>query len=221
LVDDIRYLGQVILYIHLNPIKAGRTDALVDDVYCGHRELVRRIRNSLIDVDDALLCFGTTSRRARRAYNSGIRTGIEEIRKQPVGELPDFHLPKWEDRELYAKPGQEHVDELGRSTGRIRPYLKADTYLKVVSEVLGVDMERLGDRSKDRDIAEIRRLAVGLAVERWRQRCKDLAEILRKNPGVVSYWVSEASRRRQEDPDFSRRFDELDEAMENALKQRG
>ena len=64
MVDETRYLGQVILYIHLNPVKAGRVDDLADVVYCGHRDLVRRIRKPLIDVADALLCFGPTSRSA-------------------------------------------------------------------------------------------------------------------------------------------------------------
>jgi hypothetical protein len=58
----------------------------------------------------------------------------------------------------------------------------------------------------------------GLGVERWRQRCKDLAEVLGKNPDVVSYWVAEVASRRREDPGFAARFDELDEAMENATK---
>jgi REP element-mobilizing transposase RayT len=217
LVDEGSYLGQVIQYIHLNPIKAGWTEILADNVYCGHREIVRRIRKPLIDVDDALLCFGTTSRRARRAYNNGIRVGIEEIRQQSAAEERAFHTLAWRDRELQAKPGQEHVDQLGRSTGRVRPFLKAGAYLEAACRELSVEKERLGDRSKDREIAEVRRLIVGLGVERWRQRCRGLAEALGKNPGVVSYWASEGARKRREDEGFARRFDELDGAMENAL----
>jgi hypothetical protein len=58
----------------------------------------------------------------------------------------------------------------------------------------------------------------GLSVERWRQRCKDLAEVLGKSPDVVSYWVVEAARRRREDPGFAKRFDELGEKLENATR---
>ena len=93
--------------------------------------------------------------------------------------------------------------------------------MSVACSLLGIEMERLSDRSKNRDISETRRLVIGLGVERWRQRCMDLAEVLGKNPGVVSYWVSEAGRRRQDDGDFARRFDELDEAMENATRPGG
>jgi hypothetical protein len=191
---------------------------LADDVFCGHRELVRRIRKPLIDVDDALLCFGTTSRSARRAYNSGIRTGIEDIRKVPVSEPLEFRSLRWEDRELQAKPEQEHIDQLGRSTGRIRGVLKAVDYVKEVCVLLDTDVDRIVGRSRDRETAVLRRLISGLGVERWRQRCTDLGEALGKNPDVVSYWVVEAARRRREDPGFARRFDELDEELENATK---
>ena len=78
---------------------------LADNVFCGHREIVRRIRKPLIDVDDALLCFGTSSRSARRVYSSSIKAGIEAIRKRPAGESPGFRSLEWSDRKLEAKPG--------------------------------------------------------------------------------------------------------------------
>jgi hypothetical protein len=207
---------KVILYVHLNPIEAGAVENLANDVFCGHREIVRRIRKPLIDVDDALLCFGTSSRSARRAYISSIRAGMETIRKGPVGESPGFRSLEWSDRKLEAKPGQEYIDELGRSTGRVRESLTAERYLAEACGLLNVNMERLAGRTKDRETAEVRRLVAALGVERWRQRCKDLAEVLGKNPDVVSYWVVEGVRRRRDDPSFAKRFDEYDKRLENA-----
>ena len=217
-VDEGGYLAKVILYVHLNPIQAGAVENPADDVFSGHREIVRRIRTPLIDVDDALLCFGTSSRSARRAYSSSIRTGIETIREGPVSESPDFRSLEWSDRKLEGKPGQEHIDELGRSTGRVRETLTAERYLAEVCRLLDTDMERLASRSKDRETAELRRLVAALGVERWRQRCKNLAGVLGKNPDVVSYWVVEGVLRRRDDPTFAKRFDEFDEKLENAAK---
>lgn len=218
LVDEGGYLARVILYVHLNPIQAGAVENLADDVFCGHREIVRRIRKPLIDVDDALLCFGSSSRSARRAYSSSIGAGMETIRKGPVGEFPDFRSLEWSDRKLEMKPGQEHIDELGRSTGRVRETLTAERYLAEVCSLLDADMERLAGRSKDRETAELRRLVAALGVERWRQRCKNLAGVLGKNPDVVSYWVVEGVRRRRDDPTFAARLDEFDERLENAMR---
>ncbi|MCP4901440.1 MAG: hypothetical protein GY906_31120 [bacterium] len=61
-------------------------------------------------------------------------------------------------------------------------------------------MDRIAGRSRDRETAEMRRLLAGLGVERWRQRCKELAKVRGKGSGVVSYWVVEAARRRRQDP---------------------
>ena len=66
--------------------------------------------------------------------------------------------------------------------------------------------------------AELRRLVSALGVERWRQRCKDLAEVLGKNPDVVSDWVVEGVRKRRDDPAFAKCFDEVDEMLENATR---
>ncbi len=204
--------------MHLNPIQAGVVRNLADDVFCGHREIVRGIRTPLIAVDDTLLCFGTSSRTARRAYSSAIRAGIEAIKKEPACESQDYRSLDWDERELEAKPGQEHVDGLGRSTGRVRGFLTAERYLAEVCSLLDVDVERLAGRSKNRETAELRRLIAALGVERWGQRCKDLAGILGKNPDVVSYWVVEGARRRLDISAFAERLDELDEGLDNAMR---
>jgi len=221
LVDKGDYLNRVILYVHLNPIRAGAVDNLADEVFCGHREIVRKVRKPVIDVDDALLCFGTSSRSARRAYGSSIRAGIETTLKGPVSEPRDFRSLVWSDRKLEAKPGQEYVDESGRSSGRVRESLTAERFLTEVCGLLKTDTQRLAGRNKDRETAELRRLVAALGVERWRQRCKDLAEVLGKNPGVVSYWVVEGVRRRHDDAAFAKRFDECDERLGNVSRLEG
>jgi putative transposase len=221
LVDEGSYLAQVVLYVHLNPVRAGTVENLADDVFCGHREIVRRNRKRLIDIDDTLLCFGTSSRSARRAYGASIKAGIESIRKEPDSKPLDFRSLEWNERELKAKPGQEQIDELGRSTGRVRRFLTAEQYLATVCGILDTGEERLASRFKDRETADLRRLVAALGVERWRQRCKDLAGILGKSPAVVSYWVVEGVRRRSDDPTFAERFDNLDEKLENAMRPDG
>jgi REP element-mobilizing transposase RayT len=57
LIDAQRYLSQVVLYIHLNPVRAGVVDDPLSYPYSGHQEIVHRVRRPLVDVDDALLCW--------------------------------------------------------------------------------------------------------------------------------------------------------------------
>ena len=60
-----------------------------------------------------------------------------------------------------------------------------------------------------------------LGVERWRQKRTALAAVLNKNPDVVSFWAGEGARRRQEDPDYAAKLNELDERLSVSLTQKG
>ena len=76
-IDSQEYCEQVILYIHLNPVRAGLVDDPANHVFSGHRELVKGIRDSLVDVDQALISFGNTLKEARKHYKKRIRAGID------------------------------------------------------------------------------------------------------------------------------------------------
>ena len=84
-------------------------------------------------------------------------------------------------------------------------------------DLAGIDMKQIASRARDRETAARRRLVVTLGVERWRQRGTALAEVLNKNPDVVSWWVGEGTRRRLEDDGFAAEFDGPDEALSAAL----
>jgi len=49
----------------------------VEYPFAGHREVKKQIRAPLVDVEEMLLCFGTTQKAARRSYLRAIRTGID------------------------------------------------------------------------------------------------------------------------------------------------
>jgi REP element-mobilizing transposase RayT len=66
-IDSQAYFERVVLYIHLNPVRAGLVDDPAAQVFCGHRELETRIRDPLIDVDHALISFGGTLKEGRKS----------------------------------------------------------------------------------------------------------------------------------------------------------
>ena len=171
----------------------------------------------MVDVDDTLLCFGESARSARRSYLSSMRAGCESA-GDGSAEVKPFRSLSWCDEEFEAKPGQEHVDVLGRSTGVERPLLPAAQFVEQVCRLLEAEPGRLASRARDSATAEMRRLVATLGVERWGQRGRDIAAVLDKNPDVVSWWVGEGARRRLEDPEYAQRLDELDQAL---VKQAG
>ena len=145
-IDDQRYFDQVIVYVHLSPVRAGLADGPADHVFSGHRELMGRIKNSLVDVDNALIGFGDSLRTAQKQYSARVRAGMEE------GKLvvPQCGLGLlWErDRDLDASE-PVFIDELGRSAGLERPNLDVAQYLEHVCSILNIALERLASSRRE------------------------------------------------------------------------
>lgn len=210
MIDSQEHFEQVIVYIHLNPVRAGLVEDPADYALCGHRELVKKTRDPLTDVDQALISFGSSLKEARKQYGARIRAGLNQ---EPSGGWNDlFGLLGPRDRDLEA-PETVSVDVLGRSTGRERPAVDPVRFLEAACSILDVESEVLASSRRDRKTAKLRKLVAAVAVERWCQRAGELAMLLNKHPVAVSRWVSDAARQRIEDPRYSEEMDTLDQEL--------
>jgi len=210
LIEDQEYFDQVMVYIHLNPVRAGLVGDPMDHVFSGHREIMGKVKEPLVDVDHALIGFGETLRKARRSYVNRVRAGLEEEAiNEPSRSLRLLAPP---DRDLET-PAGVYVDELGRSTGLERPTLDADQFVNAACAILDVEIERLASRRRDSETAAIRQLAAAVGIERWGQRAGRIAAVLEKHPVAVSRWVAEAARVRQVDPVIEEKMTRLDEEL--------
>ncbi len=214
-VEDQSYLDRLILYVHLNPVKAGLVEEPTDYVFGGHREVKKLVSSPLIDIDEMMLCFGPKRREARRAYLSAIRAGIKSGGDEPPVRWHPFTTKI--DTPIEVDENPVHVDFLGRSTDLERPTLNAEDFVDLLCKHAELDKDRLASRARDRETASMRRLVVTLGVERWRQRGTALAEVLQKNADVVSWWVGEGVRRRLEDEVFAKELDRLDKELSEAV----
>lgn len=214
-VDDQSYLDQLVLYVHLNPVKGGLVDDPEEYVFAGHREVKRRFISPLVDVEDMLLCFGETQKAARRSYLKAMKIGAD----LDATELkPTWHpFGRGTDALLRVNEDAICVDLQGRTTDLDRPRLEANEFIRRLCELAGFDPDRLASRARDCDTANARKVVATLGVERWSQRRTALAAVLNKNPDVVSFWAGEGARRRQEDPDYAAKLDELDRRLSASL----
>ncbi len=183
--------------------------------FAGHREVKRRFRSPLVDVEDMLLCFGEAHKAARRSYLQAMRIGVD----RDVRELQATWHPfgRGRDAPLRVNADTIHVDLQGRTTDLERPRLEANEFIRRVCEFAGFDFDQLASRARDRDTANARKVVATLGVERWGQRRTALAAVLNKNPDVVSFWAGEGARRRQEEPDYAATLDELDRRLSASL----
>ena len=214
-IHEQRYLDRVVLYIHLNPVAGGLVDNPTDHVFGGHREIAKRVKDPLIDADEALLSFGETEKSARKAYLSSIRIGCRELGSEvePRTEAPEIWLRA--DRDLEPESEGPYIDVRGRSTGPERRGLSAAEFIAEGARHLEIAVADLASRSRQRGVVEARRLLLALGRERWGQKAKDLGAALCKKGDTISYLAREGIRQRLADVDFSRRYEALDEAMIN------
>lgn len=207
LVDSQKYLERLIFYVHLNPVRAGLVEDPTEHVFCGHRELLGKVHDPLVDVDDALMSFGSTVKSARRSYLSRLNAALAEEERAEVSE----RLPWWKvDRDLKPASGRAYVDVLGRSTGLERKPLEVTEFVELACSRLGILPETLSGNLKDRKTTKLRQIVATLGIERWEQRAGSLGRVLGKHPDVVSRWARSGAERRSTDHEFARLLDELD-----------
>lgn len=217
LVDDPDYLRQLVLYVHLNPVVAGIVEKAEQYVWSGHREVVRKMKNPLVDPDQLLLVFGETRRAARREYLASIRTTRDAIwaGKEPGG-LPWWRFgrpPEEDDDDKLILTETPYVDELGRSTAVERPRLNARDFVERAFEALRVDFAEAVGRTKNREVVRAREIIMTLGVERYGLRVKDLASHLGVRYDTASLWGRRGAKRRVEDSQFLARIDEIDSIL--------
>ena len=210
LIEDQRYFEQVVVYVHLNPVRAGLVEDPSDYVFSGHREVMGKVKKPIVDVDNALIGFGETLRSARRQYMARVRAALTESDLDEPQSRAELWSPA--DRDLEAHESA-FIDEIGRSTGLERPRLEADEFLDAACMILGVERERLASRRRDSESARIRQVVATVGIERWGQRAGRLAALLDKHSVAVSRWVSAAAQRRSADTSFRDEMEQLDEGL--------
>jgi len=123
-------------------------------------------------------------------------------------------MPWWgHNRELDPEDGRPYVDVLGRSAGLERPRLEAEDYVALASGLMDVEASQLASRRRDSSTGRLRRIVASCGVERRGKRAAILATVLNKHPVVVSRWVREGSRLREEENESSTVLEELDKAL--------
>ena len=214
-VLEQRYLDQLLVYIHLNPVQAGLVGDPAEYEWSGDPGLLGRAKNPIVDVDEVLRVFGTTRRAARAAYVRRLKGAIEEpwIGEAP-GRLPWWRLGrprKGEDEDPEAAVRERRArEEMGPEW---RPTVAAGDFIVYGAELLDVSLDDLRARDRSRDVVEARELLLVLGVERYALKVNALARELHKTPDGMSQALARAVRRRAEDVGFLRRVNELDRRM--------
>ena len=119
-VTDDRYLMQLVAYIHLNPVTAGLVHDPDQYRWSGHREIIGRRRNPIVAVDDVLLLFGQTRRRALRRYRAAMSAVEgEDWGSRGPGALPWWRQPQSSGNTSPAKNREAVIRQIGAWHGYV------------------------------------------------------------------------------------------------------
>ncbi len=210
-------LNRLLAYIHLNPVKAGLAASPVRYRWSGHRELVGRVRATLVDVEEALRLYGARRGAAARAYAAMVRAvGREAWAVEEPGRLPWWSRGATEEDELGGSPTRPSVDALGASTAPAPVRAAVEDVLTAVERATGLTRERLASRVQDRATVAARELLAVVAVHRCGARVTEVGRCLGRPADTVSRWLSRGAERRAAEEAFGRRVDAVEAQLRRA-----
>jgi len=214
LVTGTDSLRRLLAYIHINPVKAGLVARPAEYARSGHRELLGRVREGLIDVRETLTLFGDRVEQARREYAAIVRAvGREAWAVEQPGRLPWWARVDGSDDALPSDAARPRLDALGMSTAPVRLDLAVGEVVTAVCGELPIDEELVASDRQDRATVRARELLAVLAIERCGVRVGELARRLGKPADTVSRWVTRGIRRRAEDAVFETRLKQIEAVL--------
>jgi REP element-mobilizing transposase RayT len=204
LVDDPAYLMQAIAYVHLNPAASGLVKDPGSYRWSGHRQILGRVRTGLVDVDEALVAFGSARRDALLTYRSVLGRGKDEgWMQEGPGQLPWWRPVSREDDELHLDPARPRLDWQGGLQRPDPPSADAADVVRVVAGMVEIPVEALAGRSRGEELLRARELVMLVGVEQCGLKVKDLAVVIGRGAGSASRLYTQAAAVRRTDPAFA------------------
>jgi putative transposase len=204
LVDDPAYLMQAIAYVHVNPVASGLVKDPGSYRWSGHRQILGRVQSGLVDVDEALLAFGSARREALLTYRGVLARGKDEgWMQEGPGRLPWWRPVRAEDDELHLDPSRPRLDWQGGLHHPAAPNANAADVAGAVAGIVGAPVEALGGRSRGEELQRARELVMLVGVEQCGLKVKDLAVVIGRGAGSASRLYTQACGVRRADAAFA------------------
>jgi len=215
LIDSNAYFGQVVAYVHLNPVAAGLVTDPASYPLSGHREAIGRSRTEILDSQALLELFDERHpSMMRTAYLDWVRAvAKEKWLEQGLRELP-WWMDAADAEEIVGADPRRPVETYDqRKLTEDRFPLDLSQIVRAICAVTEVQLVDLCSRKRQSEIAGVRWDLTAIAVGRYGHRICDLAAILNKNAGSVSRWLTEADCRQASDSEYRTHLDHLERKM--------
>lgn len=200
LIDADSYLLELVRYVHLNPVRAGMTEAIDDYPWSGHRAYLGKETLPWLTTEWVLSTLSPDMGKARKAYWAFVNDGTGEGRRN------EFHSGSCEGRLL---GDDTFVDAALEKACQRRDRTTVSDVLRAVCRMYGTTVEELKVSGKTRPFTEARAMASLIVQESPHLSLTDLGKAL--NRGIAS--LGRVGRRLRSqattDDDLSLRVDSL------------
>lgn len=194
-----RYLGELVRYIHLNPVRAKIVKRPEDFEYSGHRAYLGLDRAGLVDTEPVLRHFGATKKRAVEVYTRFVEASLGE-------KSQDDYYRAAEGRLLGS---DQFVEEIRHRVGEHRAPRQAfdglniESLLSAAERSSGLTRQGLCGKSKNRRTVAVKEAVIVVGRELG-IRNRELAEALGIDASAVTRRVEAARARGAESSDLIR-----------------
>jgi REP-associated tyrosine transposase len=194
-----RYLGELVRYIHLNPVRAKMVRRPEDYEYSGHRAYIGRDSSRLVDTEAVLRHFGGTKARAVEVYRRFVDAGM--------GEPSQVEYYRASEGQMLGS--EEFLEEIKHRVGDHRATPKTiertniEDLLAAAARSSGLTRQELCSKSKNRRTVAVRDAVIVLGRESGISN-RELAEALGVDGSSITRRVEAARVRGAESAELKR-----------------
>jgi hypothetical protein len=199
LCQSDQYLGELVRYIHLNPVRAKMVTGADEYEFSGHRAYLGMDASGLVDAEPVLRHFGGTKKRAVEVYQRFVEAGVGHKSRQEYYRAVEGRVLGGEG---FLK---EVAHRVGEHRGGLAQPIRVtiDELLRVAEWVSGLKREELCSNSKRRGTVAIKEAVIVLG-RRNGIRGRDLAAALGVDPSAVTRRIDAARSREKENPEVAK-----------------
>jgi len=211
LVQDQVYLEQLFAYVHLNPVAAGIVDDPLDYANCGHREILNRSDNRLVDRRSALNVFGLDVEQAKVRYLL-VLGNLAEVRwlRNDVRNLPWWEVVANDHQIVEEEDSPDDAEAFdGSPVPEVDPRTSIGELIKRFEQARDLPAGELASYLRTAKLTRERQLLALFLVYQRHLTNRALANFLGRNPSSVTRWLNRATELNRTDMGFQRDFFEL------------
>ena len=164
------YLLHLVKYIHYNPMKAN-LEGGINYKWSSHKEYIQN-KGKFADIENVLKIISNNKKQALKGYLEYMREEIDDI------EEYEYKIEEAQRCKLEKKKKHIGLEEL----------------ILKIAEQEGIDVEEIGNKTKRREITDIRKAIIKISEAECRVAVKEIAGILNMDISTVSKIRNENSR---------------------------